>query len=79
MFYDARRNQQVKSSIVRTRANGSTAFIDFIGNAAEGTNKGVEVETNWAVSGDVSVFASVGLLDARFDRCLGERKVHVLD
>ena len=36
---DDRRDQQVKSSLVRPRPDGSTEFIDFLGNAAAGTNK----------------------------------------
>ncbi|MFK7865351.1 MAG: TonB-dependent receptor [Pseudohongiellaceae bacterium] len=67
LFHDDRRDQQVKSSTGRIRANGSTEFIDFIGNAAEGTNNGMEVEARWMPTSQLSLTGSVGLLDATFD------------
>lgn len=70
LFHDDRRDQQVKSSTGRIRANGSTEFIDFIGNAAEGTNNGVEVEAIWYPSERLGLTASFGLLDATFDSFL---------
>ncbi|MFP6807077.1 MAG: TonB-dependent receptor [Pseudomonadales bacterium] len=72
VFYDDRRDQQVKSSIVRIRDDGSSDFIDFTGNAAEGTNKGLEVELNWFVSETFRLDASLGVLDARFDSYINE-------
>ena len=66
-FRDDRHEQQVKSSIGRIRANGSTEFVDFIGNAAEGTNNGVEFEAVWYRSEQLGLTASLGLLDATFD------------
>ncbi|MBL4582698.1 MAG: TonB-dependent receptor [Gammaproteobacteria bacterium] len=67
LFHDDRHEQQVKSSTGRIRANGSTEFVDFIGNAAEGTNNGVEFEAIWYPSEQLGLTASVGLLDATFD------------
>jgi iron complex outermembrane recepter protein len=72
IFYDDRNDQQVKSSLVRSRPDGSTEFIDFIGNAAEGTNRGVEVDVNWAVSDNLTVNANAGWLDAEFDQFINE-------
>jgi iron complex outermembrane recepter protein len=72
IFYDDRRNQQVKSSLTRVRSDGSTEFIDFLGNAAEGTNKGLEIEARWNATDNFKVTASMGLLDARFDRFVNE-------
>ena len=72
IFYDDRRDQQVKSSIVRVRPDGSTEFIDFLGNAAEGTNKGLEIEANWYATDNFKLTASVGLLDAVFDKFINE-------
>ncbi len=72
VFYDARHDQQVKSSLVRPRADGSTAFIDFIGNAAEGTNKGMEIEATWYSTPFLNFNMSVGLLEAKFDRYINE-------
>ncbi|PCI79054.1 MAG: TonB-dependent receptor [SAR86 cluster bacterium] len=67
LFHDDRHEQQVKSSTGRIRANGSTEFVDFIGNAAEGTNNGVEFEAIWYPSAQLGITASLGLLDATFD------------
>ncbi len=72
LFYDDRHDQQVKSSIVRVRPDGSAEFIDFIGNAAEGTNKGLEIELDWFATDNLKISASVGLLDAKFDKFINE-------
>ena len=66
-FHDDRNEQQVKSSTGRIRENGSTEFIDFIGNAAEGTNNGIEFEAVWTPSQQLRLTANFGLLDATFD------------
>jgi len=70
LFHDDRHEQQVKSSTGKIRADGSTEFIDFIGNAAEGTNNGVEFEAVWYPSERLGLTASVGVLDATFDSFL---------
>jgi iron complex outermembrane receptor protein len=67
LFHDDRNEQQVKSSTGRIRENGSTEFVDFIGNAAEGTNNGVEFEAVWYPTESLSLTANFGLLDATFD------------
>ena len=72
LFYDQRYDQQVKSSLVRQRPDGSTEFIDYLGNAAEGTNAGLEIETRWQISDAFSVNANLGLLDATFDEFINE-------
>ncbi len=74
VFHDDRRDQQVKSSTGRIRANGSTEFIDYIGNAAEGTNNGVELEARWYPLQQLSLTASMGLLDATFDSFLNSEQ-----
>ena len=73
LFHDDRNEQQVKSSTGRIRANGSTEFIDFIGNAAEGTNNGAEFEAVWYPSERLGLTASLGLLDATFDSFLNSK------
>jgi len=67
VFHDDRRDQQVKSSEGRIRVNGSTEFVDFVGNAAEGSNNGMELEAVWYPSQQLGLTASLGLLDATFD------------
>ena len=72
LFYDIRRDQQVKSSIVRGRGDGTTEFIDFVGNAAEGTNRGIELEADWRVTEGFTLTAAIGLLDTEFDEFINE-------
>ncbi len=72
VFYDDRHDQQVKSSLVRPRPDGSTEFIDFFGNAAEGTNQGVEIDVRWSVSDNLALSANAGWLDATFDEFINE-------
>jgi len=67
VFIDKRQDQQVKSSLLRPRADGSTAFIDYLGNAARGTNRGLELSSRWTATDELSLFANLGLLQARFD------------
>jgi len=74
VFHDDRRDQQVKSSTGRIRSGGSTEFIDFIGNAAEGTNNGVEFEAVWFPIQQLGLTASVGILDATFDSFINSER-----
>ena len=67
VFHDDRQDQQVKSSEGRIRVNGSTEFVDFVGNAAEGSNNGMELEAVWYPSQQLGLTASLGLLDATFN------------
>ncbi len=72
LFHDDRRDQQVKSAIWERRDDDSTEFIEFFGNAAEGTNKGIELEISWAVSENFQLAANLGWLDARFDEFINK-------
>ena len=72
LFYDDRQDQQVKSSLVRVRPDNSTEFIDFFGNAAEGTNRGLEVDLQWSATDSINLGASAGWLDAKFDNFINE-------
>ena len=72
IFKDDRRDQQVKSSIVRPRPDGSTEFIDFLGNAAEGTNKGLETSISWEINPNWRLTFDAGLLKATFDQYTNE-------
>ena len=62
-----REDVQIDSSIVLVRADGSSEFIDFIGNAAEGVNQGIEAEVNWLASERLEFGASLGLLDSEYE------------
>ncbi len=72
LFRDDRRDQQVKSSLLRPRPDGSTDFVDFLGNAAKGTNRGIEVDVNWGISDTLRMTANAGWLVARFDSFINE-------
>ncbi|MGB0935806.1 MAG: TonB-dependent receptor [Colwellia sp.] len=67
VFYMDRTDVQVKSSKTIERPDGSSEFIAYLGNAASGTNAGIEVESAWQVSSDVEVYGSLGLLNTKFD------------
>ena len=62
-----REDVQIDSSITLVRADGSSEFIDFIGNAAEGVNQGVEAELNWTPSERFELDASLGLLNSEYE------------
>ena len=67
LFYGKRKDQQVKSSIVVQRPDGSTQFVDYLTNAAEGTYYGMELETNYYPTDALHLYGSLGLLKAKFD------------
>jgi outer membrane receptor protein involved in Fe transport len=67
VFYMDRTDVQVKSSKTIAREDGSAQFIDYLGNAATGSNVGVEVEANWQVSELFELYGSLGLLDTEFN------------
>ena len=67
VFYGKRKDQQVKSSVVTPRADGSTSFVDYLANAAEGTYYGVESQLDWYPNESLHLFSSIGLLDSVFD------------
>jgi len=66
-FLMLRDDVQSSASLVLTRDDGSSEFIDFISNVPEGKNYGLEVETQYNVNEQLSLFASVGLLETEFD------------
>ena len=72
LFRADRRDQQVKSSLVRPRLDGSTEFIDFVGNAAEGINQGIEVEIERQISSTFSLRFAGGVLDTEFTQFINE-------
>ncbi|WP_158968332.1 TonB-dependent receptor [Paraglaciecola sp. L3A3] len=56
-FYQERDDVQFKNSIVEDQS-----FIDFINNAADGKNYGMEVSINYLASDSVELFANLGYL-----------------
>ncbi|HHO65093.1 MAG TPA: TonB-dependent receptor [Epsilonproteobacteria bacterium] len=67
LFYGKRKDQQVKSSVVQTRSDGSTEFIDYLANAAEGTYYGLESQIDYFPMEGLHLFTSLGFLKAKFD------------
>jgi outer membrane receptor protein involved in Fe transport len=67
LFRMLRDDVQIASSITRTRPDGSSEFIEFVGNAAEGTNDGIEAEIAFTVNERLELMASVGLLDSEYE------------
>lgn len=66
VFYMDRRDQQVGTSLVRERDDGSSEFIAFVGNAAEGRNYGLELELDYRVTERLNLVANLGLLRTEF-------------
>ena len=67
VFYMDRKDVQVKSSKTIVREDGSSEFIAYLGNAATGSNMGIEIETSWYINDVVEVYGSLGLLDTEFN------------
>lgn len=66
-FYMDRTDVQVKSSKTIAREDGSSEFISYLGNAATGSNVGVEVEGSWQFNDLLELYGSLGLLDTEYD------------
>ena len=67
LFWMDRTDQQVATSEVRVRPDGSAEFIDFVGNAAEGENLGLELEFDWRATDALAFSGSLGLLSTELD------------
>jgi outer membrane receptor protein involved in Fe transport len=67
VFYMDRTDMQVKSSQTIVRPDGSSEFITYLGNAATGSNQGVEIESAWQLNEFVNIYGSFGLLDSEFN------------
>jgi len=67
VFYMDRKDVQVKSSRTTVREDGSSEFISYLGNAATGSNKGIEIEANWQVNELFELYGALGLLDTEFN------------
>ncbi|MFT5712528.1 MAG: iron complex outermembrane receptor protein [Glaciecola sp.] len=67
-FYMQREDAQVSDFSVLNREDGSGAveFIDVIGNADTGINKGMEISSSWQLTDKLSAVVNMGYLDATF-------------
>lgn len=70
VFYQQRKDIQAKQyfAIQDLSVSSGTSFVDFIDNAASGSNSGLETEIIYKVNEDLSFFSSVGLLRTKFDQ-----------
>ena len=75
VFYMQRDDVQIGSSLVRVRDDGSSEFIEYTGNAAEGVNYGIEAELEWRPIPNLDVYASLGLLDTEYRDFVNSRGV----
>ncbi|MEW6995404.1 TonB-dependent receptor [Colwelliaceae bacterium MEBiC 14330] len=66
LFYMDREDMQVNSSKTITREDGSAEFISYLGNAASGSNYGIEIESGWQLNELVNIYGSLGLLETEF-------------
>ncbi len=67
LFRMDRNDVQIGSSTTLLRDDGSSEFIAFIGNAAEGVNQGLEAELSWNPGERVDIVGSLGLLDSKYE------------
>lgn len=67
LFYGERKDQQVKSSVIQIRTDGSTDYTDYLANAAKGSYYGVESELNYYPTDTLHLFSNIGLLKAKFN------------
>lgn len=65
-FYIQRKDQQVKSSYAIQNPDNSITFQDYLANAAEGRNYGLELESNWDISDRLNWAFSYGWLRTEF-------------
>lgn len=66
LFYMDREDTQVSDFDVLIREDDTPDFIDIIGNADVGTNKGLEFEADYQVSDTLNIALNYGYLDATF-------------
>ena len=66
LFFMDRDDVQISSSVVRTRADSSSEFIDYVGNAAAGSNYGLEISAKFQATDNAVFHGSLGLLKTEY-------------
>lgn len=66
IFRMKRNDIQISTSVVRERSDGSSEFVEYTGNAAEGFNNGLEVDFSLQPLERLYLDMSVGWLDTEF-------------
>ena len=80
LFYQDRRNAQVKQSLVTCPpAGGSCSFDDFVDNAAEAHGYGLEADLVWDANERLQLAARLGVLETAFDDYLSFSHVNAVD
>ncbi len=74
-FYAQRRDQQVNSSLLTARDDGSTDFTGYVDNAAKGKNYGLEIQTSYKAIKDLHISSSIGLLKAQYDEFIDPKLI----
>jgi outer membrane receptor protein involved in Fe transport len=67
LFYNRRDDQQVRTSF-QLDPGDPASFVFFTDNAAEGETLGLEAELRWLPNEGWELYATLGLLDATFDK-----------
>jgi len=65
LFYNERRNQQVRTS-VQLRENDPASFAFITENAPESRTYGIEADVRWLAGEALELYANIGLLNAKF-------------
>ena len=87
LFLMERDDVQISSSVVRTRPDGSSEFIDYVGNAAAGSNYGLEMLVNFKATNNITFHGALGLLETEYrnfinsagDNLDGRQQAHAPD
>ena len=66
VFHMRRDDVQIESSLTRPNPDGSSEFIQYVGNAATGRNNGAELELDYVASDTWLAFARIGLLRTEY-------------
>jgi iron complex outermembrane receptor protein len=66
LFFMDRDDVQIASSVVRSRDDGSSEFIDYVGNAAAGSNYGLEASAKFQAANNIMFHGSLGLLKTEY-------------
>ena len=66
IFTMRRDDVQIESSLSRRNADGSTEFVQYVGNAAQGANSGAELELTYSGLDNAQLFARLGLLRTEY-------------
>ena len=65
-FYSKRKDMQISTSR-QTDPNDPLTFVYFTGNAASGSNYGIETDFAFQATDNLNIYGSLGLLKAEFD------------